>query len=1218
MAITATDIKLLESEIMADTTDGGGRRTSRVIPDGVAGNIFPKVSRLDAVYGRVNLRKVYGAVQTASVDTYAGSHAIITDAPDNAKIHTTLFSTGSEFDNRSGARDRIEAYLNKGSLWDGYLLENHISGQKAIQIFQRVGSAAPTIGRTLCLVVNENLSNEVEQYVRVLKTTVETRTFSYSTNNGIVNFDAQVVTCDLTEQLRNDFPGSAPSPLFAAAANKTLLRDTLVADAATYYGIAPLASPMLLNDFKLKATSIYTQLVPSAQSENVLTDIMPSAQVTRTLATTPKEVKVGGAPLSQRIRVGQENRGYNFVTILKPVPAPGTVSVTYRALGNNYRITDDGSGNLTGIGSGTINYTTGSVSVTLQALPDDRSAIVFYWGQNITYTNRSGELNFRLPEYVIPLEHTGITPSSVVITWDSGGVMRTATSNAAGRLVGASATGEVNYNAGLIYIRPINMIDPGGEFNIDYTWSDNEEEAFTVTPDGTGSVTVTLAQEPIPGSIECQWLVNRTAKLSSGSTVSAATTTKNTESGTKSYPPEIVTTTYQKLGGYEPATPQFLNGYNIGGLKPIYVTETLTNEYPVSGTYEQNASNSSSHTTVTSQTSSTTVTTLHTVTDDGAGYLYGTFGFVGYVAKSLTVKTVANFEESSYSTTSEDSNAFESLNATGDASSSYGGVQTPGAGTGGGGSTTHSGGDYGSKSFSEIMSGTMLVRYKTGLVTPLSVTETFTPQALNIDLLPRTKDFLVPGSAQFTWMGQRYYDFEGTLYRVPVGSAATAVACGTVDYAAGVAILTDYVVSGAATSLAIESLWTTKPIPRVANTVFNVSMAPVKSGGLIFSCVDMAGTQLIGTAGLDGLITGDHIRGMMDYQTGLCEIQFGDYLLDSTLTAEDKAEWWYDADNIMLDGTFAGKIWRPWPVFADTLRYNAVAYSYLPLNAAIMGIDPVRLPSDGRVPIYRTGDVAVIHNTGSVTLPDPVVASTTYSVGRTGLSEVWLVDQNGVRVNPNQYIYSLANGTVTMGAELLLTGLVQPLKALHRVEDMVLISDVQITGDVTFSPPVTHAYPASTSYVSSAILFGDMNARVTNLFDLLSFSTWSDSPGTGATSQYNNLDYPVEVLNNGAVTERWRINFTSITAFQVIGENLGVIDTGSTAVDCGPTNQLTGLPYFVLRADGWGSGWSAGNQLRFNTISAAAPIWIARTVVPGATLEGDSFSLQLRGDVDAE
>ena len=43
MTILPSNIRLLESERMTDTSDGGGRRTSRVIPDGVAGNIFPKV-----------------------------------------------------------------------------------------------------------------------------------------------------------------------------------------------------------------------------------------------------------------------------------------------------------------------------------------------------------------------------------------------------------------------------------------------------------------------------------------------------------------------------------------------------------------------------------------------------------------------------------------------------------------------------------------------------------------------------------------------------------------------------------------------------------------------------------------------------------------------------------------------------------------------------------------------------------------------------------------------------------------------------------------------------------------------------------------------------------------------------------------------------------------------------------------------------------------------
>ena len=136
---------------------------------------------------------------------------------------------------------------------------------------------------------------------------------------------------------------------------------------------------------------------------------------------------------------------------------------------------------------------------------------------------------------------------------------------------------------------------------------------------------------------------------------------------------------------------------------------------------------------------------------------------------------------------------------------------------------------------------------------------------------------------------------------------------------------------------------------------------------------------------------------------------------------------------------------------------------------------------------------------------------------------------------------------------------------------------------------------------------------------MASWASWSDTAtGPGATAQYNNIDFPVEVLNEGAVRERWRINFTSTTAFQVIGENLGVIATGNTSTDCEPVNALTGKKYFTLRAGGWGSGWATGNQVRFNTVPASSPIWMARTILAGATLAGDSFSAQMRGDVYLE
>jgi hypothetical protein len=185
---------------------------------------------------------------------------------------------------------------------------------------------------------------------------------------------------------------------------------------------------------------------------------------------------------------------------------------------------------------------------------------------------------------------------------------------------------------------------------------------------------------------------------------------------------------------------------------------------------------------------------------------------------------------------------------------------------------------------------------------------------------------------------------------------------------------------------------------------------------------------------------------------------------------------------------------------------------------------------------------------------------------------------------------------------------------------MVLVSDVQITGRLKFTRPLTHEYPVPGSYVSSALVAGDLFAQVNTVFDQSSWSNaWADSlSGNAATGTFNVTQFPITVTNRGAITERWAIQFTNTTSFQVIGEHVGVIATGNTSTDCAPLNPATGAPYFVIPAAGWGSGWSTGNVLRMNTVGAMFPVWMVRTVQQGPeTVLDDRFTVLIRGDVNA-
>lgn len=534
MAILKGDIKLLASQVMEDVPEGGGGPTAVVIEDGVSNAIFPDISELDRAGGRFQARKAFLSVQTNNRDTYMGSNIIVAEPPNDPNVSITLFSTGETFDRRDDAVNRVESYLVRGPLWNGLLYENHVEGQRAVQFFQRVGTSMPPIGRTLVLVQNEGLPTEVVQFIRVIATESEVRTFTDAQGDYL----AQIVTCDISDALRSDFTGTAANRQFTKASNAATLRDTTVADAGTYCSVQPLTVAAEIGDSGVQAESVYTQLVPSARTEVIALDQRPAAQREITLATTPRLVVVPNAPHSLRVKIGQENRGFSYVQILRPFPAPGTVAVSFRALGQWYTILDDGLGVLEGSGTGTVNYANGSIGITLPSLPDVGSSLIIQWGERTSFTNRSSQgAQVRRPEHSIQLtQEGGIVPGSLEITWFSATVLRTATDDGEGNLTG-DAEGEINYSTGAVFLRPDHMIDAGGEFNLNYDYVTLTTKNFTsVAVDSGGFASLSLDSEPVPGTVNVRWITTRTVTASSGGQSSGSSSGKSNTSGSSTPP----------------------------------------------------------------------------------------------------------------------------------------------------------------------------------------------------------------------------------------------------------------------------------------------------------------------------------------------------------------------------------------------------------------------------------------------------------------------------------------------------------------------------------------------------------------------------------------------------------------------------------------------------------------------------------------------------------
>jgi len=1202
MPILAGDVKLLASQVMDDVAEGGGAPTAHAIVDGASNSLFNDISELDRAGGRVNLRKVFASIQTDDTDTYLGGNVIISEPPKDPRVAVTIFSTNQVFDRRTQASSRIEAYLNKGSLWDGYLLENHIAGQRSIQLFQRAGAELPTIGKTLHLVVDEGLASEYSQYVRVTRVELQQRTYSHETTGGIQDYQAVVVTCSLSDALRYDFPGSPPNRLFTVAPGKTRCRDTVVADAAKYCGVVKTTQPLAIGDVAASVTSVFTQLVPSAQTETPLLDLTAGGTLQTLVESANGAVSYTSAAV------------FNAATVLSLGNAvqPGTLSITV----SGATLTDNGGNLMSGATVvGTVNYGRGEITLASSAPSYTGSKTISFRpaAAPIRVADTAGvrvDIENRAYNYVLSIVPSP-APGTLQVSYRAQGKWYDLRDNGAGALKGTHpehGVGTVSYATGTVAVTLGALPDVGSE--IIYAWGSKanyfNRASSTVAPP---SVTLQLTNPGVtPASVSINWH-DGTARAASddgkGAIEGDATGTINYQTGLIQITPSALPAggqTYSVAYTWGPPNEEEFHAPLRDNIGNVAVEVDFDGLIPGTVELEWNLLVDMYEyisTTPAEMQVFPRLDPIKIVKDDGAGGLYDpqgqVFGTVNYSTGVVYFKpdTTVRIPVGRYSVTQIGWTRGEGLNPS---------TQVPVY------RNMFATWNYITAGASMPLDETALVKVRYRAAgTSNATNDSFTAGALAIDLTPSFAEAIVPGSINFTLGGKTYFDRLGSLYYDLDLVTGAATLAGSVNYATGEANITAWV-PGAANTIALRSLLTTLDGSPVDEVTFRVPASPLRPSSLQILATRLNGGTINVSANNHGEITGSDVLGTVDYETGVVRVRFGAWVL----AAGNEGESWYDPQAVMTIGGEA-KIFKPVPVFADTLKYNAVAYSYLPLDASIIGLDPVRLPQDGRVPIFRAGDFAVIGHSASVG-PLTVTSGQVVDCGRQRLSRVRVLDGNGAVVTTD-YSADLEAGIITFGT---VTGLVQPLTIEHRIEDMAQVSDVQISGRLTFTRQITHDYPAG-AHISSALLSGDLRAYVSNLFDQATWNgTFLDAiTGSAATATYNDVLAPIEVTNAGAITERWAVQFTNTTAFNVIGEHVGMIATGTTGSDIAPINPATGKPYFTLAAIGWGAGWAAGNVLRFNTTGSLFPIWVVRTIQQGQeTATDDAFTLLVRGDVD--
>lgn len=1211
--INQSDLKFYPPERLNDTDEGGGLALGTSI-QGEANEIFDPISSIDKVNGGFHVRKIFAGLQRADDEKLIGAHVAITKPPADPSVSYLLFRADKFGEQRADGAKRIEAFSVATIESRMTLLSTQAKHSRIVQTYQRVGEPLPLVGDVYCLRQDKAGYEKVEQYIQVVSVKSEERTFTTPEGKDFVR---TVVQLETSQKLNHDFIG-VDYPKETYVDNPCKVRETHVADAAQYYGVKPLVAAIKAGSLKCQVSTLMEKLIPTNQVETALIDLSASGQA-QSLFDASKQGEEGVMTLtiSAYHQAGSISQFYTGNPILpKSLTLDSSVGELKEQGGQLY---------LADSPIGTVDYGSGLVIINEPSFTATISRIKFRPSCNdvqvadtakidVTINNRS----YNYVTTIMPAPAVG----SLQVSYRSQGRWIDLRDNGQGVLVGASAaygSGAVNFNTGTINLSCGEL--PDVDSSILLSWGTTARYFNRTGLSTKPKLVLTLAHNADPDTITLSFNHNGT-KSAQGSISGNITGDLTGKYHAASRQIVIDTTNLSLPEGVLSINASYSHGEkihqehkaplrNIQGKVPIDLGDTPIKPGSVRLRWNLLIENFEHITLGKEETSVTFVDPYKTVRDDGNGKLVDEkgqqVGSINYTNASLefTPDTTVSIPKARYNKLKIGEKTLSETQEGNKNTRVYQDIFR----------NVFAGYEYVEAGASMPIDETALVEVWFFDTNPKSTTtEVLAANSFHIDLLEHYSEVVAPGSVNFSLAGDRFFDKQGKIYYRLNAVTGASTLVGSINYQTGVAILNNFNWHHNNFAVAINSLATSISGNPVDSITLRTPSAPIRPSSLQIRATATDGTALTATANAKGELVSEFMQGLVDVEYGVASVKFGK-LVDAS---GKENEPWYNAEAVK-----DGKIWQPKHVFAHSITYNAVAYSYLPIDGHHIKIDTARLPQDGRIPIFRRGDTILIGNRQSQNIGSAHSAGQTVQLDRQNLDRICIMDNKDKPVLATLWDYDLDAGSITWETPLDLSGYELPLKVMHAKEEKNRILQVDIDGTLTLMFPLRHDYPIEDTYVSSVLIGGDLAVRTSVPFTQSNWdNVWRDTPnGEQLLNSLNVKDYPIVLTDDGAITERWLIKFTSGSQFELYGETLGFVIKTDTLQNLAPINPSTNKPYFTIPKEAFGGSqgqapWQTQNVIRFNTTGTLLPFWVLRAVQPtSAKQQGeDGFTLCLFGD----
>lgn len=1184
---------------MNDNDDSGGLCSGHRIVDNAIGNVFGPISSLvREATGYVYAREVYAGVDTPDASVYYSALALITKGPSDSLLQPFLFWAGNAGMTWNDARNILESFIAQGPQVPWYLIDNAFSGQTTIILIGSLSAALPVAGTVYVLIQGNNT-----QYIQVLKVSSVQQTFTVANGTGTVDITRNVITIIMADPLQYNFTGGVVNQFDTPG--PTLMYYTTNAPAVSFKSIFPISGSVAEHALSVSVGSIYGTISPSNTAETSLTPSNPLDMPYVLSNSGNGNISIG---ITEAIQSGTK---LYFQTPIMP----GTLTCSGGA-----SLADDGTGNLYSgsVAVGTVDYANSLVTML-------GSAPTYAGTKTFSYEpGAAPQLNVQTISLPINSSTTGTVFQILINPPPARRTLRVSYLN-------QNVWYEL-YEQGNGHIEGADPAYGSGS----YSWT-------------TNACSVTLGAEPDNGSaIIFEWGIGTIVQNRTGGTAPKVYWVVQSPGGQVGWVPGTISITWPNpTGGNFTATDDGAGNLHGDATGPVYYAQGYCwfypNVLPAGGPVV----------TLTAAFGPKLQDVFHsparnpdntiTINLSNVNVLPGSIEMIWPVGVSLdpwTIQTtLGNYDE----TVDVRDNAVGGLQSGHAGSINYTtGVITftPDVAVAAPVSS------YQMFSIAAVIShqptpqttvyeafrwhyldqtaifptdGTVTVSYRSG--TSSSFTQTITLINPTVALAGFRDEQVVPGSVRFTIGDWVFTDKSGSLFANVDPLTDTGSLVGTIDYSTDTIVLTAW--PNATNSIAVQSLATTLGSVLISQAIFRAPSSPLQPGGSQITATKQDGSTISISVPIGGVINQTDVQGSGDDLHGFFSLQFGNWVT----AAGNESQWWYNANYV----TTGGLIWKPVMVYASSIRFSGVAYTYLPSTQSRIGINARRLPPNGQVPVVQLGDIVAIHYSSTHEISGTITAGQLVSLGYTNLARISISDTNGLDVPALETTWSpdFTGGNVVFSTSLNLSGYVQPFTVAFMMMERRIVSSVNINGTIGLNLPLLNAYPSG-SYLSGCIELGNLQALVptTTMFAQSSWSVsspvWSDVLiGSKPSLTFDEIDYKIAVTNNGAIQERWACYFLTSTTYQCYGENVGLlnttpVDVSSTFAPINPVTQTSdnpsGVPYFTIPA-GALKGGSTGNVFRFNTSAAKVPVWTILTVIPGASsITVDGFEMMVIGD----